>query len=44
MIFLETNSSLTNAVRLYQRLGFVHATPPHHSEYARADVYMELQL
>ena len=44
VIFLETNSSLANAIRLYQRLGFVHATPPHRSEYARADVYMELRL
>ena len=44
MIFLETNSSLANAIRLYQRLGFVHATPPHTSEYQRADVYMELRL
>ena len=29
LVFLETNSSLANAIRLYQRLGFVHATPPH---------------
>jgi GNAT superfamily N-acetyltransferase len=43
-IFLETNSSLANAIRLYQRLGFVHAPPPHRSEYVRADVYMELRL
>ncbi len=44
MIFLETNSSLANAIRLYQRLGFAHATPPHASDYARADVYMELRF
>jgi len=44
LLFLETNSSLANAIRLYQRLGFVHATPPHASEYVRADVYMELRL
>jgi GNAT superfamily N-acetyltransferase len=44
LLFLETNSSLANAIRLYQRLGFVHATPPHPSDYARADVYMELRL
>jgi len=43
-LFLETNSALANAIRLYQRLGFVHAPPPHPSEYARADVYMELKL
>ena len=44
LLFLETNSSLANAIRLYQRLGFVHAAPPHASEYLRADVYMELRL
>lgn len=43
-LYLETNSSLANAIRLYRRLGFVHATPPHASGYARADVYMELRL
>jgi len=43
-IFLVTNSKLANAIRLYQRLGFRHATLPGHSEYARADVYMELSL
>jgi len=44
MVFLETNSALANAIRLYERLGFVQATPPHPSEYVRADVYMELRL
>lgn len=44
LVFLETNSALANAIRLYRRLGFVHATPPRPSEYARADVYMELSL
>jgi len=44
LVYLETNSSLANAIRLYHRLGFVHATPPHHSGYARADVYMELTI
>ena len=43
-IFLETNSSLTPAIRLYRRLGFVQMSPPSPSEYARADVYMELML
>jgi len=43
-IFLETNSSLANAIRLYERLGFMHRPPPVPSEYARADVYMELRL
>lgn len=44
LVYLETNSSLGNAIRLYERLGFVHAAPPHASAYARADVYMELWL
>jgi GNAT superfamily N-acetyltransferase len=40
-LFLVTNSSLAGAIRLYERLGFVHRPMPPHSEYARADVYME---
>lgn len=44
MLHLETNRVLANAIRLYERLGFVHAVPPVPSEYARADVYMELVL
>lgn len=44
VLHLETNRVLANAIRLYERLGFVHATPPVPSEYARADVYMELVL
>ena len=43
-VFLVTNSSLATAIRLYQRLGFRHAPFPEHSEYARADVYMEIRL
>lgn len=43
-IFLETNSSLGGAIRLYERLGFVHAPFPSPSPYARADVYMEMQF
>ncbi|MGV3710733.1 MAG: GNAT family N-acetyltransferase [Gemmatimonas sp.] len=43
-IVLETNGVLGSAIRLYQRLGFVHATPAVPSEYARADVYMELDV
>ena len=42
--FLETNSRLDNAIRLYERLGFRHAPWPHPSDYARGDVYMELDL
>ena len=43
-VFLETNSRLDNAIRLYQRLGFRHAPFPHPSDYARADVYMEARI
>ena len=42
--FLETNSRLDGAIRLYERLGFRHAPWPHPSDYARGDVYMELEL
>lgn len=44
MLHLETNRRLDSAIRLYERLGFVHAVSPTPSEYARADVYMELVL
>ena len=44
LVYLETNSVLANAIRLYERLGFVHATRPTPSEYERADVYMEYRL
>ena len=44
LLFLETSSRLPTAIRLYERLGFVHATPPRPSPYARSDVYMELRL
>lgn len=44
IVFLETNSRLDGAIRLYERLGFRHAVDPSPSEYARADVYMELSL
>jgi GNAT superfamily N-acetyltransferase len=43
-VFLETNSRLDNAIRLYERLGFRHAPWPHRSGYTRGDVYMELDL
>jgi GNAT superfamily N-acetyltransferase len=43
-IFLQTNSRLANAIRLYERLGFGHAVDPDPSEYARADVYMEMRI
>lgn len=45
MIYLETNSSLKPAIRLYEKLGFKHKKPPFdHSKYVRSDVYMELEL
>lgn len=42
VVFLLTNSSLNGAIRLYQRLGFVHRPLPANTDYARADVYMDL--
>jgi GNAT superfamily N-acetyltransferase len=42
VMFLETNSRLAGAIRLYERLGFVHRPGLAHSDYQRADVYMEL--
>ena len=43
-LYLETNSSLRNAIHLYQSVGFRHLAPEkiQPSPYARADVYMEL--
>ena len=41
-IMLLTNSGLTPALRLYQRLGFRQGPLPPDTEYRRADVYMEL--
>jgi GNAT superfamily N-acetyltransferase len=43
-VFLETNSKLDGAIRLYERLGFRHAPWPHPSDYARGDVYMEMKM
>ena len=42
-LYIETNSSLTNAIGLYASCGFVHL-PPRPTPYARADVWMELRL
>jgi putative acetyltransferase len=44
MMFLETNDRLQNAIRLYERLGFTHATPKQRSPYERSNVYMELRF
>ncbi|HWA58080.1 MAG TPA: GNAT family N-acetyltransferase [Gemmatimonadales bacterium] len=43
-LFLLTNSRLAGAIRLYERLGFQHRPFPPHTEYSRADVYMEYPL
>lgn len=42
-LFLESHSSLTAALRLYESAGFAHRPRPTASAYARADVYMEFQ-
>jgi putative acetyltransferase len=45
-LYLETNHVLTPAIRLYESMGFKHidANRIIPSQYARADVYMELIL
>ena len=42
-LYLETNSSLANAIHLYESLGFQHL-PPKESPYVRANVFMELRF
>jgi putative acetyltransferase len=45
-LYLETNHILTPAIRLYESVGFQHLPPERivPSRYARADVYMEMNL
>src|SRR5262249_13924678 len=43
-LFLESNSRMTPAVRLYESMGFMHAARARQSDYDRSDVYMELPL
>lgn len=45
-LYLETNHTLTPAIRLYESMGFRHLDPSEltPSPYARADVFMELIL
>ncbi len=45
-LYLETNTKLEGAVRLYEAVGFRHLPPEQvkPSPYARANVFMELQL
>lgn len=42
-LFLETNTVLENAIRLYWRLGFVEMPNPQPSPYERSNYYMEWQ-
>jgi hypothetical protein len=46
LLYLETNSSLTPAITLYESLGFRHvpAELVVPSPYARADVFMKMSL
>jgi putative acetyltransferase len=44
-LYLESNTKAAAAIHLYEQLGFRHLPgPPHASKYARANVFMELQL
>ena len=45
-LFLETNHTLTPAIRLYESVGFQHvpAAHRHASDYARSDVQMVLEI
>ena len=43
-LFLLTNSRLAGAIHLYEQLGFRHVPLPPATDYARADVHMELSL
>jgi putative acetyltransferase len=45
-LYLESNSILKPALRLYERAGFRHLPPGErpHSPYRRCDVYMRLEL
>ena len=40
LLYLESHSSLTQALALYESAGFHHQSPPSPSEYERADIYM----
>lgn len=41
LLYLETNTKLAPAIRLYEKLDFVEVTPPEPSPYERANYYME---
>jgi hypothetical protein len=40
LLYLESHSSLTAALTLYESAGFHHEPPPSPSDYERADTYM----
>ena len=42
-LYLETNSKLKPAIKLYESLGFVHKGIKPGTHYKRADVYMVFQ-
>ena len=44
LLMLRSNSQLAPALHLYESLGFHHAPMASGNEYARADVYMEMDL
>ena len=43
-LFLETNSRLEPALKIYRQVGFQQCEPPRPSDYERSNVYMELAL
>lgn len=43
-VVLVSNSNLVAAVKLYEKMGFVHRPMPASNPYATADVYMEFTL
>jgi len=43
-VALVSSTKLTTALRLYEKMGFVHMPLPASLPYATADVYMELEL
>jgi N-acetylglutamate synthase-like GNAT family acetyltransferase len=43
-LVLETNSKLTNAIHVYESVGFRHVQPAEPSPYKRANVCMEMWL
>lgn len=44
-LYLESNTRVAAAIRLYEQAGFRHiAAPAHSSKYKRANVFMELPL